>query len=68
MKLAAASYGEFTLVKSSVLILVEALGIEPRSEKEHHPASTCLAHRSILKVKSPMGRSFTSSLRICFIS
>lgn len=48
--------------------MVEALGIEPRSEKELHPASTCLAQLSILKVKSPMGRTFTSSLRFCFVN
>jgi len=46
---------------------VEALGIEPRSEEEYHPASTCLSYLLNLAVKYPIGRSSTASPGVCLI-
>jgi len=57
-------YEEMSKIKQKKyqLFLVEALGIEPRSEEEPHPASTCLSHLLVVAVITPIGRIFTASL------
>src|SRR4030067_2060544 len=60
-------YEEMSKIKQKKyqLFLVEALGIEPRSEEEPHPASTCLSHLLFLAVITQLGRIFTANLRGC---
>jgi len=62
-------YEEMSKIKQKKyqLFLVEALGIEPRSEEEPHPASTCLSHLLVLAVITPIGRIFTANLWVCLI-